>query len=140
MHNLRLQPPLPKGGGSRTAADGGIPIFRNERKPSGALARTPPDTTAPQRVRGGMFRMKQIYSLPCQREVAVARRLTEGFPFSEMKENRQGRQQARPRHPPPAADARFGQNSCSSKLITAPSESSATSRSLGLKRHAKQGN
>ena len=33
MHNLRLQPPLPKGGGSRTATDGGIPIFRNERKP-----------------------------------------------------------------------------------------------------------
>ena len=38
---------------------------------------------------------------------------------------------------PPAADARLGQNSCSSKLITAPSESSAVSRSLGLKRHAK---
>ena len=42
-----------------------------------------------------------------------------------------------PPTPPPAADARFGQNSCSSKLITAPSESSAISRSLGLKRHAK---
>ena len=45
-----------------------------------------------------------------------------------------------PPTPPPTADARFGQNSCSSKLITAPSESSAISRSLGLKRHAKQGN
>ena len=45
-----------------------------------------------------------------------------------------------PPTPPPTADTRLGQNSCSSKLITAPSESSAISRSLGLKRHAKQGN
>ena len=41
----------------------------------GALAVTPLNPAEG----GEVFRMKRIYSLPCQREVAVARRLTEGY-------------------------------------------------------------